>query len=149
MIKVPPLYSNWFFCRQGSYKLIENDEHQHHNHQQKEQQQQPPQSRKSGYVNSGAETETEINSHASIKRNRRRQRYVLGQIIWSGAKTEHHVSNTVRHCELRHKCSQLHNRWFEPLLLCTFKDHISNCMFKECPLLTDAHVQKMYSKKYL
>ena len=81
----------WFFLyyRQGSYKLIESDEqqqHHHHHHQshaqhqQHGQHQQHPQnhagggSRKSGYVNSGAETETETTSHASIKRNRRRQR---------------------------------------------------------------------------
>ena len=85
------------FFRQGSYKLIESDEQfqvmQHHhrrseseihqsstqreNQAPNQQQQRDHTSRKSGYVNSGAETEAEANSQASMKRNRRRQRYLL------------------------------------------------------------------------
>lgn len=77
--------------RQGSYKLIESDEQfqtmQHHHRRSESEinqpstaqrenqapnQQQIP-SRRSGYVNSGAETEVDANSQ-SIKRKQRRQR---------------------------------------------------------------------------
>ena len=47
------------------------------NNPESEHQQQTSNSRKSGYVNSGAETEADTTSHASIKRNRRRQRLVI------------------------------------------------------------------------
>ena len=53
-----------------------NSESGEHHHQQ-QQAQSHHSSRKSGYVNSGAETEADTTSHASIKRNRRRQRLVI------------------------------------------------------------------------
>ena len=84
---------SYSFYRQGSYKLIESDEQfqtmQHHHRRSESEinqpstaqrenqapnQQQIP-SRRSGYVNSGAETEVDANSQ-SIKRKQRRQRFV-------------------------------------------------------------------------
>ena len=90
--------------RQGSYKLVESDEqwqavqqhrgggtqHRQHRGEQYLQQQQHYQHevgsqvggghvsrRASGYVNSGAETETEMGvGTSSMRRNRRRQRWV-------------------------------------------------------------------------
>ena len=85
--------------RQGSYKLIESDEQfqtmqNHHRRSESEinqpstaqrenqapNQQQLP-SRRSGYVNSGAETEVDANSQ-SIKRKQRRQRFVKLHLIY-------------------------------------------------------------------
>ena len=86
-------YFPYSFYRQGSYKLIESDEQfqtmQHHHRRSESEinqpstaqrenqapnQQQIP-NRRSGYVNSGAETEVDANSQ-SIKRKQRRQRFV-------------------------------------------------------------------------
>ena len=50
---------------------------QRKNNNPESEHQQTSNSRKSGYVNSGAETEADTTSHASIKRNRRRQRLVI------------------------------------------------------------------------
>ena len=79
--------------RQGSYKLVESDEQWQRVQQQRErqsrssgrqssnehmlnggQQQSNSISRKSGYMNSGGETETEMMSHASLRRNHQRRR---------------------------------------------------------------------------
>jgi hypothetical protein len=81
-----------FHCRQGSYKLVESDEQWQAMQQQRQQHRSNSRNnnnygdvstssaamaRKSGYMNSGAETEAEMTSHASMKRNKRRQRYIL------------------------------------------------------------------------